>query len=227
MINNTPIGTRVEQAAQAPGTWAGGTTSAIYAYPPESIGAPAAAQLWVGTATIERAAAYSHFPERLRIHLPIQGSGIRLHFQNPAEVVALSTFTQHSFDGARPVQVELVAGPVVAFNLIVQANVAAEVQVLRIGSQEMTLDLDRAPATAPTDRPASIAHVLYAAAGAIALAIAGQPAITLQPGDAFVFHPRAVADRSGATVGLSSLAATSDVVIATLVFATHNCSALT
>ncbi len=91
-MNNTPIGTRIEQAAQVPGTWAGGTTSAIVAYPPETIDAPAKAQLWVGTAVIDRAAAYSYFPERTRIHLPIQGNGIRLHFQNPAEVVALSTF---------------------------------------------------------------------------------------------------------------------------------------
>jgi len=91
-----------------PGTWAGGTTSAIFAYPPETIGAPAHAQLWVGTAVIDRAAAYSCFPGRLRIHLPIHGNGIRLHFQNPAEVVALSTFAQHHFDGARPLRVTLV-----------------------------------------------------------------------------------------------------------------------
>src|SRR5215212_9136197 len=105
MNDNTAFGTRVEQAAQTPGTWAGGTTRAIYAYPPESIGTPANAQLWVGTAVIDRAAAYSFFPERRRIHMPIHGNGIRLHFQSPAEVVALSTFAQHRFDGARPVQV--------------------------------------------------------------------------------------------------------------------------
>ena len=141
----TPIGTRIDHAAQTPGTWAGGTTSAIYAYPPESIGTPANAQLWVGTAVIDRAAAYSFFPERLRIHVPIHGNGIRLHFQNPAEVVALSTFAQHRFDGARPVQVELVDGSIVAFNLIVQSDVAAEVRVLHIDSQELALELDRSP----------------------------------------------------------------------------------
>src|SRR5215207_7769338 len=146
MIKNTPLGTRIDHAVQTPGTWAGGTTRAIYAYPPESIGTPANALLWAGTAVIDRAAAYSFFPERQRIHVPIHGNGIRLHFQNPAEVVALSTFAQHSFDGARPVQVKLVDGAIIAFNLIVLTDVAAKVYVLHIDSQELTLELDRIPA---------------------------------------------------------------------------------
>lgn len=222
MTNNTSIGTRVEQAAQAPGSWAGGTTSAIYAYPPESISAPASAQLWAGTATIERAAAYSHFPERLRIHLPIQGSGIRLHFQEPAEIVALSTFAQHRFDGARLVHVELVAGRVVAFNLIAQTNVAAEVQVMQIGSQELALELDRLPAH--SFQVASVVQIVYAAAGDIELMVAGQASVWLHPGDAFVFDPRAVADPLGVQVGMRGLDEHCKLVIATLVFATHTCS---
>ena len=36
MINNPPVGTRIDRAAQTPGTWAGGTTRAIDAYPPEA-----------------------------------------------------------------------------------------------------------------------------------------------------------------------------------------------
>jgi environmental stress-induced protein Ves len=218
MSNSISIGTRVERAAQTPGIWAGGTTSAIYAYPAESISAPASAQLWVGTATIERAAAYSYFPARRRIHLPIQGNGICLHFQEPAELVALSTFAQHSFDGARPVQVELVAGPVVAFNVIVQTNVAAEVQVLRVGSQQLAFDLDRAPTTAPTAHPTSVVHILYAAAGAAALATAGQPAIKLDPADAFVFDPCAAATPPGVRAEIRSLDAQCDLVLATLAF---------
>jgi environmental stress-induced protein Ves len=217
-MGNTSLGIRIDHAAQTPGSWAGGTTSAIYAYPPDSIGAPATAQLWVGTAVIDRAAAYSFFPKHLRIHVPIHGNGIRLRFQNPANVIALSTFGQHRFDGARPVQVELVDGAVVAFNLIFQADVAAEVQVLDIGSQELALELDRAPATAPTAGAASVVHVVYAATGAVALAIAGQPAVTLHPADAFVFHPRALGEPLGAKVGLRSLDAHAIVVVATLVF---------
>jgi len=215
MITNAPIGTRVDQAAQTLGSWAGGTTSAIYACPPDSIRTPATAQLWVGTAVIDRASAYSFFPQRLRVHLPIHGNGIRLHFQNPTEVVALSTFAQHRFDGARPVQVELVDGAVVAFNLIVQTDVAADVQVLQIGSQELALELDRIPAY--TIHAAKVVQIVYAVADAVALLIANQPAITLNSADAFVFHPRALGEPLGAKVGLHSLDTHAEVVVATLV----------
>jgi environmental stress-induced protein Ves len=219
MMNNTPIGTHIDHAAQTPGTWAGGTTRAIYAYPPEAIRTPANAQLWVGTAVIDRAAAYSFFPGRMRIHVPIHGNGIRLYFQNPAEVVGLSTFAQHRFDGARPVGVELVDRSIVAFNVIVQTNVAAEVQVLHIDAEAMTLELDRSLAAYPhTTRAASVVQVVYAVTCAVALQIAEQPAVTLHPADAFVFHPRAVADRLGANVGLRGLAAHAEVVVATLIF---------
>ena len=218
MINNTLFGTHIDHAAQTPGTWAGGTTRAIYAYPPESIGTPANAQLWVGTAVIDRAAAYSFFPERTRIHVPIHGNGIRLHFQNPAEVVALSTFAQHCFDGARSVRVELVDGASIAFNLIVQADVTAEVQVLHIGSQELALELDRISAAHIAHSTGSVVQIVYAATGAVTLAIADQQAVTLHPADAFVFHPRAVAQPLGVKIGLRGLAANADVVVATLVF---------
>lgn len=216
MINNTPFGTRIDHAAQTPGTWAGGTTRAIYAQPPEAIGTPANAQLWAGTAVIDRAAAYSFFPDRTRIHVPIHGNGIRLHFQNPAEVLALSTFAQHRFDGARPVQVELIDSPIVAFNLIVQADVTAEVHVLHIGSQELALELDRITA-GHTAYAASVVQIVYTVNGAVALAVADQPAVTLNPADAFVSHPRAVAQPLGAKVGLCGLAASAEVVVATLV----------
>jgi environmental stress-induced protein Ves len=217
MINNTPLGTRIAHAAQPPGTWAGGTTRAIYAYPSESIGTPATAQLWVGTAVIDRVAAYSFFPERTRIHVPIHGNGIRLHFQNPAEVVALGSFAQHRFDGARPVQVELIDGAIIAFNLIVHADVAAEIDVLHIGSQNLALELDRIPA-AHTTRAASVVQIVYAVTGTVALMLAAQSAITLHPADAFVFHSRAVAQPLGMNVGLRGLAAQAEVVVATLVF---------
>lgn len=216
----SPIGTHINHAAQTPATWAGGTTSAIYAYPPNAIGTPANAQLWAGTAVIDRAASYSFFPERLRIHVPIQGNGIRLHFQNPSEVVALSTFEQYRFAGARPVQVELVDGEIIAFNLIVQADVAAAVQVLHIDGQEQVLELDRIPA-AHSPGAASVVQIVYAVNSTVALVIADQPAITLNPADAFVFHPRAVAEPLGAKVRLRSLSASAEVVVATLVFGSN------
>ena len=167
---------------------------------------------------IDRASAYSFFADRQRVHVPIHGNGLRLHFQNPAEVIALSTFAQHSFDGARPVQVELADGAVVAFNLIIQNDVAAEVRVLQLGDQELALELDRALTTAPNAGASSVVQIVYAAAGAVALVIAGQPAITLHSADAFVFHPRAVAAPLGVKVGLRSLDAHADVIVATLVF---------
>lgn len=161
----------------------------------------------------------SFFPKRLRIHVPIHGNGIHLHFQSPAEVIAVSTFGQHRFDGARPVQVELVDGAVVAFNLIVQADVTAEVRVLDIGSQELALELDRVPAAhAQPAGGTSVVQVVYAVNGALALVIAGQPAITLHSADAFVFHPRSVVAQLGMQVGLHSLDGHAEVVIATLVF---------
>lgn len=216
MSNTTAIGTRVEQAAQMLGTWAGGTTRAIYAYPPESIGALAGAQVWVGTAAIDRAAAYSHFAERTRVHVPIQGNGLRLHFQEPAEVVELGTFEQHRFDGARPVQAELIDSAIVAFNLIVQADVAAAVQVLHVNGDRLALDLERSLA-GYAGQAASVVHVVYAVNGAVAIEITGQPAVKLHPADAFVFHPRAVAQPVGPNVGLRSLAGRADALVATVV----------
>ncbi len=214
-LGHSQLGIYINHAAQMPGTWAGGTTSAIYAYPRDTIGAPANAQLWVGTAVIERSAAYSYFPGRTRVHLPIHGNGIRLHFQNPAETITLSTFAQYHFDGARPLQAELIDGAIVAFNLIVQNDVAAEAYVLHIGGHAVALDLDRAPAAAGA---ASVIQVVYAVNHAVALEVAEQPTITLHPGDAFVFHPRAVAKPPGANVRLQSLESRADVVVATLVF---------
>jgi environmental stress-induced protein Ves len=217
MSDNTALGTRVELAAQTPGTWAGGTTRAIYAHPPESIGALAIAQVWVGTAGIDRSAAYSYFAERTRLHVPIRGNGIRLHFQAPSEIVALGTFEQHRFDGARPVQAELVDGPIAAFNLIFQAGVDAEVQALHIDGEPTALELDRAPA-AHMEGATSIVQVVYAVNGAVDIELAGQPAVTLHAADAFVFHPRAVAQPLGVSAGLRALVGRADVLIATLVY---------
>jgi len=64
-------------------------------------------------------------------------------------------------------------------------------------------------------------QIVYAVNGAVALEIAEQPAITLHPADAFVFHPRAVADPLGVKVGPCGLAAHAEMVVATLVFGSN------
>jgi environmental stress-induced protein Ves len=82
-----PLGTLITHAQQKPGVWSGGTTRMIYADGADPT--PAGALLWVGTATIDRDADYSHFPNRTRIHMPMTGNGIRLHFQDPSELITL------------------------------------------------------------------------------------------------------------------------------------------
>jgi environmental stress-induced protein Ves len=182
-------GTRVERARQTAGVWAGGTTLAIYADPPETIQSPAMARAWIRTAVIERAAAYSYFAGRTRIHMPIAGNGIRLHMRSPDELVALDRFAQSRFDGARPVEVELVDGPVVAFNLIFEGSLAAEARALRLDRQATAVDLP-APAIAQAGGQATMARVVYVVDGAVELWAAGQAAVRLDADDAFVFHRR-------------------------------------
>ena len=211
-----PLGTRVARAMQAPGMWAGGTTRAIHSYPPGPGLTPATALFWVGTAVIERAAPYSYFPGRTRIHIPIHGNGIRLHFQAPAEVIALDRFEQYRFDGARPVQVELVDGPVVAFNLIAQSELSIQADVSRMAAQEVVSAFPGPPAPAHAAEGMSVVRVVYAAGGAIAIWVAGRELARLEPGDAFVMHPRPTPLSLDEQVELRCVAAYADIVVATI-----------
>jgi environmental stress-induced protein Ves len=212
-----PIGTRVAHAMQAPGTWTGGTTRMIYAYPPGPGLTPATALFWVGTAVIQQPAAYSFFPDRTRIHIPIQGNGVRLHFQAPAEVVALDTFEQHRFDGARPVQVELVDGPVEAFNLIAQSDLITEAQVIRVDAEAAAPAFPSTPPAQAADG-ASVVRVVYVVTGTVAIQIGGREEALLRAGDAFVVHPRPVPDSLHDRVELRGEAANAIVVAASILF---------
>jgi environmental stress-induced protein Ves len=203
---------------QGPGTWAGGTTRAIYSYPPGPSLTSATALFWVGTAVIQQPAAYSYFPDRTRVHIPIHGNGIRLHFQAPAEVIALATFDRHRFDGARPVQVELVDGPVVAFNLIAQTELITQAQMIRVVADAA---VPAFPSPLPPTQAAenmSVVRVVYAVNSAITIRIVGNEAAQLEPGDAFVLHPRPLLDMLDDRVELRCEAAHAAVVTASIVF---------
>jgi environmental stress-induced protein Ves len=184
--------THLDPAQYIVGTWAGGTTHQIYAYPP-NLETIASAQFWLGTAVIQQAAPYSFFPERIRIHIPIQGNGIQLHFQHPSEVVALDTYGYCRFDGARPVRVELVDGPVVALNLIFRSDIIAEAQIVRFDQQRALLDLTVPILQENTLANRTLLQIVYVIAGSITLRIADDPAVTLHPNDTFIVHSHTLA----------------------------------
>ena len=163
---------------------------------------------------IERDTPFNHFAQRLRVHVPIHGNGINLHFQNPEETVKLKTFDQNRFDGARPLQITLNDGPIVAFNLIVEKDVIAQAQVLRVENSETM------PPVSLTVKPkdeAMVVRVIYTV-GTVRLEVARQPTTLLQPNDAFVFHAHAIMENPAAHMTLQSVAGAAEVVISTLVF---------
>ena len=206
----------VSHALQAPGTWPGGTTRAIYAYPPDGAQTSATARFWIGTAWIERAAAYSFFPGRQRIHLPVRGQGLRLAFQDPTEVVALDTFEQYRFDGARRLWVELVNGPVEAFNLIFETDVVADAQVLHSVGAGTQLSWPSSPLL--TGAADLVVRAAYVVVGALELSVGGSAAVSLGAGDAFVLPPRAVPIAVGDRIEMRCLTDAVDIVVATVVF---------
>lgn len=119
-------GTIIPRTEQPLATWPGGTTRTIYTYPPSASGDIRAAQLYVGTATIERDGPYSVFTARTRVHLPMRGNGLQLHFKEPTATMPLQRFEQATFPGDRPLTVTLVDGMVEAFNLIFTAHFAVK-----------------------------------------------------------------------------------------------------
>jgi len=177
----------IKRSAQPEGQWTGGTTNAIYAYPAPTLGAMAQARLWIGTAAIVRSAPYSHFAHHQRLHLPIRGDGLRLHFQAPTETITLPTFAQVRFAGDRPLQAELIDGAVDAFNLIFAPDVVATARVIQRTDAALTLPL---PAEQSAGEQA--VHVLYVVNGTLTVEWADQPAAPLAPGDAFVIEENAV-----------------------------------
>ncbi|MFZ1756249.1 MAG: HutD family protein, partial [Caldilineaceae bacterium] len=103
---------------QQPGTWRGGEVHEIFRDPPDADYPAGDYNLWVGTATIERAAVYSYFARAERLHIPLTGQGLRLDFDDPVESVFLTTQKACTFSGTRPLHATPVDGPVLAFNLI-------------------------------------------------------------------------------------------------------------
>lgn len=175
----------VHLADQPSGVWAGGTTRAIVAIPGDAPAAPARARIWIGTATITRAAPFSYFEGRTRIHMPIRGGGIRLRFQMPPEEVTLGLLEHHRFSGARPVQAELVDGPLEAFNLIVADGCLAATEALRIeqigGVAPVAADLPGAP-------PEALIRVFYTVRGAVEVLVDGRAPVLLAADDALVIR---------------------------------------
>ncbi len=177
-------GTMIRATDQPLATWRGGTTRAIYADPSETLGAMAQAHLWAGTAVIERDGPYSVFDNRTRIHLPVRGNGLRLHFQEPTETTPLETFSQATFAGDRPLDVTLVDGPVEAFNLIFHPTVEAEVEVLHLASTAAAISLQ---CTVPLVSASRMAvQIVYLVDGLCAVAQPGVEPLLLSPGDGYV-----------------------------------------
>jgi environmental stress-induced protein Ves len=211
-----PTGQLITHATQREGQWTGGTTKAIYAYPPEKLGVMTQAQLWIGTAAITQSAPYSHFPQRTRIHLPIRGNGLHLHFQTPAETVTLTSFDQHHFPGDRPVHAELIDGRVDAFNLMFDAAVLADVSVVRSTVDSLALTLPTPPIPHAELPQWRLVYVLYAVNGEVHVALADQPAVRMAVDDAFVIEVGAAASAHGLTLALDWVTVPADLVVATV-----------
>lgn len=165
-MSNTLQTHQMRHQAYTAGSWTGGATRAIWAEPTAAIASPATARCWAGTATIERDAPYSHFAGRYRLQVLIRGPELRLRFREPDEEVVLARGAQHQFDGARPVEAILPAGPVVAFNLIYRADVLATAMVATIGPDALLWPLG-AVAELGVERHRVPLRLLYVVDGAI------------------------------------------------------------
>lgn len=162
-------------------TWIGGTIREIAIYPPEADFRAGDYLFWIGTAIIDQSAAYSDFSGFDRLHVPLEGNGLRLHFDEPPETVELANFDQYTFDGGRPLRGELIDGPVLAFNIIMKAGMQARISMVTVDQNSDLLKLD-----------GSISenfNMVYVVNGTISLKTsqAGGEQL-LNPGDAFVLN---------------------------------------
>lgn len=185
-MRETPHLYRIDRPYAA-GTWAGGATRGIWAEPAATLGSPAAARCWAGTATIEHSAPYSHFAGRHRLQILIGGPALRLRFHEPDEEVALVRGAQHQFSGERPVEATPLDGPVVAFNLIYRADVLATATVATIGPSEIPWPLGAA-AEPDVRRERVPIRLIYVVTGAVEVGGEGGTA-SLQADDALVVAP--------------------------------------
>lgn len=185
------------------GIWRGGQVSEIFRDPPEADYPNGDYRLWVGTATIERAADYSYFAHAERLHILLEGSGLTLRFREPAETIALATGGWHIFAGDRPLHATPVDGPVFAFNLIYRldrssgAYSGARSGARFVAAAEMPVIL---PAiTANT----SLTRIVYGVAGVICVE-SSQGHFLVRAGDTLVYPP---AESAGASLRLINFSA--------------------
>ena len=166
------------------GTWRGGQVHEIFRDPPEADYPNGAYRLWVGTATIERAADYSHFAHAERLHILLHGGGLALHFREPTETFPLATGNWRIFAGDRPLHAVPIDGPVFAFNLIYRQaqRSGAESGAAFVGAGEMPIALPVSVAAG-----ASQTQIVYALAGQAAVECQGEIHL-LQTGDTLVFQ---------------------------------------
>ena len=145
----------VQQAATTPTSWAGGSVHHLYSHPAATQLGDSNNLFTLNTATIERSVPYSDFAGYTRVHVPISGGRLRLHFQQPAATVELGRFQQHTFDGGRPLRAELVGEAVTAFNLIMRRKLEAVVSAVQVDEEPLAL-----PALAGNQRAVRLLFVV-------------------------------------------------------------------
>lgn len=205
-------GKQINESAQTLRTWSGGVTREIFVSPPESSFPAANYAVWVGSATIERSVSYSFFPGYSRIHVPIEGHGVRLHFRDAEEMVTLHTFDHYRFDGGRPLHAELIDGPVAAFNLILRDTVQARVRVLRWAEDAM----QTIPAVENRSMQGNAGiRILYVVRGVVSIPHTADQAIHLNRGDSYVVQIDEV-DRCDIAM-LRALGSLTELVVADIV----------
>ncbi|HEU5085887.1 MAG TPA: HutD family protein [Roseiflexaceae bacterium] len=195
----------VRQSEQPRASWAGGITQALFAWPAAALQSIRDAQAWAGTATIERDAPYSYLPGLQRVHMPISGNGLVLHFERSTETTTLKRLQQHRFDGARPLHAHLIDGPVLAFNLLAHSDVTLDLGVLQVTPERTRLTAGTQP-----ELHARLVQVVYVVSGTLTIEPAGEAPLALDAGDAYVLEQQR-------QPGAAMYAATSsEVVVATL-----------
>jgi|GEM_PF-2687824 len=143
---------------QQPGTWPGGQVHEIFRDPLGSDYPNGNYRLWVGTATIERPADYTHFANAERLHIPLAGRGLRLHFRQPDETTELATGESCTFSGERPLHAIPADGPVFAFNLIYRQGQISGARFVDVKAKRQALPLYAPPG-------ADLTQIVYAVAG--------------------------------------------------------------
>lgn len=181
---------------QLPGSWRGGQVHEIYRDPPDADYPNGDYRLWIGTATIERAADYSHFPRAERLHILVDGGGLDLQFRAPDERVPLASGDWYTFAGDRPLHATPVLGPVFAFNLIYRVG-----QQSSANSGARFVDAAEMPVVLPV--PAANTHltqVVYGVRGESCVE-SSQDHFLLCAGETLVYPP---AESAGVSLRLIS-----------------------